>query len=110
MKRKGFHPLSVLVLLLFLLGLSPSNLWAQVDRGGIVGTVTDSSGAVVPGVTVTVTNLSTNQSTKLTTDANGSYAANLLQIGSYTVAAEKGGFKRKLQSNVDVGVNQVVRV
>jgi len=100
-------PFSVLLVILC---ASSSALLAQVDRGGIVGTVTDSSGAVVPGVTVTVTNVSTNRSSKLTTDANGSYAANLLQIGSYTVAAEKEGFKRGLQSNVDVGVNQVVRV
>ena len=101
------HPFSVLLIILC---SSSSALLAQVDRGGIVGTVTDSSGALVPGVTVTVTNVSTNQSTKLITDANGSYAANLLQIGSYTVAAEKEGFKRGIQSNVDVGVNQVVRV
>src|SRR5436309_15361214 len=110
MKRKGFHPLSVLVLLLFLLGLSPSNLWAQVDRGGVVGTVTDSSGALVPGVIITITNISTNQSTKLTTDVNGSYTASLLRIGTYTVTAEKEGFQKTIQSNVEVGVNQVVRV
>src|SRR2546430_2708058 len=110
MKRKGFHPHGVLVLLPFLVGCSQSNLWAQVDRGGIVGTVSDSSGAVVPGVTVTITNVGTNQPTKLSSDVNGSYAANLLHIGTYSVTAEKEGFQKTIQSNVEVGVNQVVRV
>ncbi|PYV39184.1 MAG: hypothetical protein DMG06_23820, partial [Acidobacteria bacterium] len=103
MKRKGFHPHGVLVLLLFLVGLIQSNLWAQVDRGGIVGTVSDSSGAVVPGVTVTITNVGTNQSTKLSSDVNGSYAANLLHIVTYSVTAEKEGFQKTIQSNVEVG-------
>src|SRR5437773_1975367 len=110
MKRKGFHPFGSLVLLLFLPGLAQSNLRAQVDRGGVVGTVTDSSRAVVPGVTVTITNVRTNQSTKLTTDVNGSYTASLLRIGTYTVTAEKEGFQKTFQSNLEVGVNQVVRV
>ena len=101
MKRKGFHPFGSLVLLLFLPGLAQSNLRAQVDRGGVVGTVTDSSGALVPGVIITITNISTNQSTKLTTDVNGSYTASLLRIGTYTVTAEKEGFQT-LQSNLEV--------
>jgi len=53
MKRKGFRPFGSLVFLLFLPGLAQSNLRAQVDRGGVVGTVTDSSGALVPGVIIT---------------------------------------------------------
>jgi len=87
-----------------------TGVFAQVDRGGIVGTVSDSSGAVVPGVAVTVTNLATSQATKLTTDVTGTYTASLLRIGTYSVSAEKEGFQRTVQSNVEVGVNQVVRV
>jgi len=101
MKRKGFHPFGSLVFLLFLPGLAQSNLRAQVDRGGVVGTVTDSSGALVPGVIITITNISTNQSTKLTTDVNGSYTASLLRIGTYTLTAENEGFQT-LQSNLEV--------
>jgi len=108
---KGLCPLRVLIFASFFCLLwEPSTLLAQVDRGGIVGTVNDASGAVVPGVTVTVTNVATNQSTKLTTDVYGNYTANLVRIGSYTVTAEKEGFQRTVQSNVDVSVNQVVRV
>ncbi len=57
-----------------------------------------------------ITNLETNQSIRLTTDSAGNYVASLLRIGTYTVTAEKQGFQKTVQSNVDVGVNQVVRV
>src|SRR5436309_11646658 len=110
MKRSFFQPMNMLFLILSLLSLNRADLFAQVDRGGIVGTITDSSGAVVPGVTVTITHVGTNQSTKLTTDVNGSYTANLLHIGTYTVTVEKEGFQKTVQSNLEVGVNQVVRV
>src|SRR6266567_1500145 len=85
-------------------------LRAQVDRGSVAGTVTDSSGAIVPGAAITLTNVATDQSTKLTTDTSGSYVANLLHIGTYRVAAEKEGFQKTIQENVEVGVNQVVKV
>src|SRR5213592_3103621 len=110
MKRSFFQPMNMLFLILCLLSLNRADLFAQVDRGGIVGTITDSSGAVVTGVTVTITHVGTNQSTKLTTDVNGSYTANLLHIGTYTVTVEKEGFQKTVQSNLEVGVNQVVRV
>jgi hypothetical protein len=61
---------------------------AQVDRGGIVGTVTDTSRAVVPGVAVSLTESGTGQVTKVTSEADGDYAATLLRIGTYTVTAE----------------------
>jgi len=97
-------------LLLATVLLLPDGAWAQVDRGAVSGTVTDASGGVVPGATVTVTNVDTNQSTKLTTDNSGGFVANLLRIGKYAVTAEKQGFQKTVQENVDVGVNQVVRV
>src|SRR5436309_15794229 len=98
MKRSFFQPMNMLFLILSLLSLNRADLFAQVDRGGIVGTITDSIGAVVPGVTVTITHVGTNQSTKLTTDVNGNYTANLLHIGTYTVTVEKEGFQKTVQS------------
>src|SRR5262245_3677493 len=97
-RLKKIHPSQAVILESLILFLLPAALLAQVDRGGIVGTVNDSSGAVVPGVTVTITNTATNQSTKYTTDVSGSYTANLLRIGNYTVEAEKEGFQRTVQS------------
>src|SRR2546422_6409659 len=107
-------PRSVWRSTLFLFVLSPfcfnPPLVAQVDRGEIVGTVSDSSGALVPSVTVTITDVQTNQSTTRTTDSSGSYVASLLHIGTYTVSAEKEGFRKIVQPEVVIDVNQVVRV
>src|SRR5438477_4062972 len=87
-----------------------SVLLAQVDRGSIVGTVTDASGANVQGAKVVIKNLATDQLVEVTTDSSGSYAANLLRIAAYSVTVEKPGFKKAVELNVEVGVNQVVRV
>jgi hypothetical protein len=84
--------------------------FGQVDRGGIVGQVTDPAGAIVAGAQVKITNLGANQSSEVTTDANGHYAADLLRIGSYSITVEKAGFKKAVQPKVDVGVNQTARV
>jgi Carboxypeptidase regulatory-like domain len=109
--RAGFRLSLAVILLLSCWLLSNSNpLFAQVDRGGIVGLVTDPAGARVSGAQVTVTNLGTNQPVNVTTNENGQYAADLLRIGTYSITVEKQGFQKAVQSNVDVGVNQTVRV
>src|SRR2546430_7456185 len=87
--------LSCVCHLLFFMGVLAVSCSAQVDRGGIVGVVTDPAGAVVAGAQVTVTNLETNQSTALNTDDQGNYAAKLLRIGMYSVAVEKAGNHRR---------------
>jgi len=90
--------------------LACPNLLAQVDRGAIVGTISDPSGAVVPEASVTLTNTATNQTVHISTDASGYYEAPLLRIGTYTVSTEKEGFRKMVRPDVEVGVNQVVRV
>jgi hypothetical protein len=102
--------LSVVLLLSCWLLTNPDRLLAQVDRGSIVGLVTDPAGARVPGAQVTVTNLAANQSTSVTTDEKGQYTADLLRIGTYSVTVEKPGFQKAIQPSVDVGVNQAARV
>jgi len=99
-----FLSLGIAVLLL------SANASAQVDRGAIVGTVTDASAASVAAAKVTVTNLETNQTAEIATDEVGNYSAKLLHIGRYSVKVEKEGFQSTLESNVDVGINQVIRV
>ena len=74
----------------------------QTNRGGISGTVTDSSGAVIPGATVTITNRGTNQSVKLTTSEAGSYSASSLEPVVYTVTVEAPGFKKAVIESVKV--------
>jgi hypothetical protein len=100
---------AVLYSLLLTLVITTSAL-AQVDRGAIVGTVTDQAGARIAHAEVTVTNISANQATTVTTNEEGGFAVNLLRIGTYAVTAEKKGFQKTLQPNVEVGVNQSVRL
>src|ERR1700687_4439679 len=90
--------------------LAASTLRAQIDRASISGIVTDSSGAIVTGATVTVTNTETGQAVTVTTGNDGSYTANLLHIGTYSVEATASGFQKTLQSYIQLSVNQVTRV
>jgi hypothetical protein len=61
---------------------------AQRDLGTITGTVTDSTGAVVPGATIIITNDATGESSKIQTTATGDYTRPALLPGVYTVTAE----------------------
>ena len=90
--------------------LAACPLLAQIDRASISGTITDPSGALVSGASVTVTNTDTGQSATVTTGSDGSYTASLLHIGTYSVEATAGGFQKTLQSGVILNVNQVARV
>src|ERR1700694_195673 len=70
-------------------------LSAQVDTGTILGTVTDATGAVIPGAKVTIRNEGTSFTQTTTTSSSGTYVFTPLRIGLYTVEAEKEGFKRQ---------------
>jgi Carboxypeptidase regulatory-like domain len=83
---------------------------AQLDRGGVVGTVSDLAGSRVPGAKVTVTNTGTNTDTIVQTNGSGDYSVNNLQIGAYRISAEKAGFKLAVEGRVDISVNQVAKV
>jgi hypothetical protein len=92
----------LLVLLGFLLLTSAA--FAQVDRGTITGIVTDQSGAVVPGVAITVTNVANGVSNHMVSNAAGVYSGQQLQAGVYRLVAEKDGFKKFSQTNIVVQV------
>src|ERR1043166_949725 len=66
--------------------------FAQVTTADIVGRVTDTSGAVLPGVAVTVTNEGTHDVRSVPTNESGDFVFNLLPIGTYTVKVELQGF------------------
>jgi len=70
-----------------------ASLTAQTFRGGIQGTVTDSSGAVVSGADISVTNPATGLSRTTKTDATGNYFVSELPIGSYDVTVKAKGFR-----------------
>jgi hypothetical protein len=82
---------------------------AQAVTGTIIGTVADTTGAVLPGVSVTVKQTETGFTRTLTSDSNGEYTAASIPTGTYTVTGEISGFKSVSLSNVQVGVDSRVR-
>ena len=83
--------------------------WAQNTTGTLLGTVKDSSGAVIAGAKVRVTNENTNISVNVTTNADGDYVASNLQAATYTVQAEFAGFRKTTVSQVGLLLNATQR-
>src|SRR4030095_13806941 len=97
-----------LLLIVFLLcaGLSQ----AQSTTGRIVGTVSDASGAVLPGVEIVVRNPDTGFVRTVVTEESGNYNVPLLQPGTYEVQASLTGFRREVRSGITVQVESVIRI
>lgn len=104
MRRQfGWSQLMVLVAILLVAAVAVAQ--TTISTGSISGTVTDQSGAVVPGAKVTITNNATAQATTSTTSSTGLYGSGALIPGVYTVKVEKSGFQtQQVTLNVRVGV------
>lgn len=101
--------LFVLCLLVFgLVGLVPAG-WAQGTTGSIVGTITDSTGSVLPNLTVTLSSNSTGDKRTATTAASGDYQFLSLPPGEYTLTVEAQGFRRYTHNPVEVQVALATR-
>src|ERR1700728_561061 len=83
-----------------LFGLAPAALAQTNSTGALTGTVTDASGGVVVGATVTITNLGTGQERTATTGSDGVYKITLLNPGNYKVSFSAAGFKSAEVSSV----------
>lgn len=94
----------VSILLLAVAGTLPA--YSQANTGAISGTVSDTSGAVVPHATVTVTNQGTAVARTLTTDSSGFYSAEGLTSGSYRLAIAAPGFKESVTDGVHLDPGQ----
>lgn len=94
---------------LFLLGFAAAAGYGQTESASIVGTVSDSTGALMPSVTVTIRNVRTNAAFTVQTAADGNYTSPPLQPGSYSVTAETQGFATVIQ-NVNLDVDQHARL
>jgi len=103
---RTFHVTGILLCLV--ISLAP--LGAQTTAGAIVGSVTDPSGAVIGGASITVTNVDNGISVKATTDSSGEYVVTPLNIGHYTVAVEATGFKRSVRTDIILNVQDRLRV
>src|SRR5688572_14427197 len=98
-----------LLLTILVLGFT-TQAFAQFETATVVGTVRDSTGAVVPDARVTLTNTQTGVTLERTSDANGNFEFFTVRIGAYVVTAEKTGFSVALVENVQVTVGARQRV
>ena len=83
---------------------------AQVVCGTIAGTVTDASGAVVPGASIVVHNENTGTERRLLTSASGEFAAPSIPVGTYTVTVNATGFSQSRRTSVELTVGQALRL
>src|SRR5438067_5820998 len=90
--------------------MSASALFAQTNRGAITGTVSDQSQSVVPGATITITNIGTNEIRKLTSSSGGAYTVLDLDPVTYRVVVEMKGFKKSVIQNVKVDTGSTATV
>src|SRR5436305_11696251 len=85
-------------------------LLAQTEKATVRGTVTDSTGAVVPEAIITVSDIATNLDRKTASDSNGNFEVPNLQPGTYSVKADKVGFRSFVAASVLLDAGQVRRV
>jgi hypothetical protein len=100
----------VAILLAFICSLFTLPLSAQFDTGTIAGSVTDSSGAVIPRAAVTVTNVGTGLKKTLQTDTGGNFTASALPFGTYVVAADVSNFAQATSQQIVLNVGATVHV
>jgi hypothetical protein len=107
-RRPTWLPLLAVAVAVLLASAVPGD--AQVLYGSIVGTVTDASGAAVPGATVTAINQGTNLAREATTRSDGTYSFVNVLPGEYTIRVTLQGFKEYVKESVPVSANVVARV
>jgi hypothetical protein len=100
----------VLLGIAFAVFLLPPSARSQTSTGKVVGVVQDSSGGVLPGVSIVIKNLGTGTSRDTVTDDRGQFEVSGLAPGRYEVDAELQSFRKFSQSPVSVQVNQETRV
>nr|MBA3441783.1 TonB-dependent receptor [Pyrinomonadaceae bacterium] len=86
-----------------------NNLYGQAVNGSLLGTVTDATGAVLPGATVVITEIGTNINRSAVANEDGNYVFTNVKPGIYRVEAESTGFKKTIRDQVEVTVNSTVR-
>lgn len=84
--------------------------WSQLSSGSILGTVSDSSGAVIPGVSIRISNPAVGLNREAVSNESGNYRVDQLPIGTYTVEAELPGFKKEIHQSVKVDIDQRIRM
>src|SRR5512140_2707180 len=107
-RKMSTRSLVVVGLLAILFTIQPG--WPQEPRAVVVGRVTDSTGAVIPGTSVALTNIETGVTVKTQTNGEGNYFSSFLIPGVYRIVADKVGFKNFVRSGVTLSVNDRVEL
>ena len=108
--RSTWWGVAILLATGLLLVFPSSRLQGQAVNATLLGTVTDVSGAVVPGAKVEIREVNTGSTRSTVTNESGNYVFADLPPGQYRVSVEKQGFKKEVHAAVDVLVNSTVRV
>ena len=93
---------------LLAIGVVAAAAFGQSTTGGVNGTITDTTGAVVPGTAVTLSNVETGVEVTTEANASGFFVFVNVQPGNYTLVSEQTGFKSAVLPTFNVGVNQTV--
>jgi hypothetical protein len=101
--------IAVLIAVGLILSLTPVATQAQAVNATLLGTITDSTGAVVSGAGVTITETATGLSRSMQTNQSGNFVFANLPPGTYSVSVQMVGFKRETRSGVGVDINSTVR-
>lgn len=105
----SFRHFKALVMALLVALLATATLFAQTSTtGAIEGTISDSSGAPIPGVTVEIRSPQLQGTKTETTDAKGNFRFSLIPPGSYSMTASLSGFSPSKQGNIQVGISRTV--
>src|SRR5439155_17046053 len=106
-RRLNPFPILTACLSVFLIS---SSVFSQGSAGRILGSITDPTGAVIPGVTVTIRDVDRGATRTLLTDEAGLYNAPNLLPGTYTIRVELSGFASAERPNIKLEVGQDIRV
>ncbi len=97
--KSAVRTMTVLTIL-FLLWMTSPSIFAQLDHGSFVGTITDTSGAGVPQAAIQATNVDTGITVTTKSDATGHYEIAALQPGRYRLEATAPGFSHAVADNI----------
>ena len=108
--KTGMHTRCLLAFLpiALLASFASVQLWGQVAMGGITGTVKDSTGAVISGAQVKLTNVSTNVIQSTVSTSSGTYVFNSVPVGTYTLRVDAPGFKTYVEKGIQVHIQNIV--
>lgn len=98
------------MLVIFLCFFGTERVFAQGTTATVTGTITDATGAVIPGASITITDTNTNETHHVMAAENGSYTVPQLPPGSYRVKVEKASFGSYQQNELILVINQIAQV